>query len=506
MLIAPVNKTSSTLLDLYFTRALISPSTNLARALFISLNVYSIDCRDTELASYPGGITVYGGPILYLIGQALVLMTLIVWRESGGGVKNPFRRQPKALGDAESKLNPNDDVSVECARVQKSTDDGLRVLGISKSFKSNVAVEDVTFGVKRGEVFALLGPNGAGKSTTINIIRGELRPSRGDGDVQIEGLSIKQHRASARQKLGVCPQFDATDSMTVLEHLWFYAMMQGLDKVEHNVNEIIRVVGLQAYRTRLASKLSGGNKRKLSLGIALLGNPSVLILDEPSCGMDIAAKRQMWKLLESVKTDRSILLTTHSMEEADALSDRAGIVAQRMLAIGTSNHLRQSVGDLDHVHLVMKSAPHSTAAEMESVQAWLLNTFSDIVMQEDKPFRGQIRFSVPATTLSVTEKQKKKIEIVEDDEKTEAMRSGVDDVSPITRISNSATTTVLLALEHNKDRLGIACYSLNKTRFDDVFAKIVQRHDVLEEQERNARVDGRGKGKREWLRKLLKKQ
>merc|ERR1711977_756619 len=133
---------------------------------------------------------------------------------------------------------------------------------------------------------------------------------------------------------------DAMDQMTVVEHLQFYARVRGVPDVEHNVREVIRAVGLESFSSRMAAKLSGGNKRKLSLGIALIGNPTVLLLDEPSSGMDAAAKRVMWKTLAAVVPGRSLLLTTHSMEEADALADRAGIMAKRMLAMGTPDGLR----------------------------------------------------------------------------------------------------------------------------------------------------------------------
>src|ERR1700712_4130374 len=146
------------------------------------------------------------------------------------------------------------------------------------------------------------------------------------------------------------------DQMTVLEHLRFYARIRGVLEVEHNVDAVIKAVGLQAFTSRMAAKLSGGNKRKLSLAIALIGNPTVLLLDEPSSGMDAASKRVMWKTLASIVPGRSLVLTTHSMEEADALANRAGIMAGRMLALGTTEYLRRKHGDAYHVHIVHSQA------------------------------------------------------------------------------------------------------------------------------------------------------
>src|SRR6195952_5762525 len=180
------------------------------------------------------------------------------------------------------------------------------------------------------------------------------------------------------------------DQMTVLEHLRFYARIRGVLEVEHNVDAVIKAVGLQAFTSRMAAKLSGGNKRKLSLGIALIGNPTVLLLDEPSSGMDAAAKRVMWKTLAAVVPGRSLLLTTHSMEEADALADRAGIMAQRMLAMGTIDSLRRKHGDRFFVHLVLKSAPHTTNQEITNLRSWVLEQFPGAEI-EDKTYHGQIR-------------------------------------------------------------------------------------------------------------------
>ena len=110
---------------------------------------------------------------------------------------------------------------------------------------------------------------------------------------------------------------------------------------EHNVSQVIRSIGLEAFQTRMGKKLSGGNKRKLSLGIALIGNPTVLLLDEPSSAMDAASKPTMWKTLAQVQKGRSLVLTTHSMEEADVLASRVGILTEKMLAVGTNNDLQK---------------------------------------------------------------------------------------------------------------------------------------------------------------------
>ena len=182
-------------------------------------------------------------------------------------------------------IDEDEKIVEELNRVNTSND-CLRVIHVTKSFGKNTAVENLTFGIAKDEVFALLGPNGAGKSTTISLIRGDIQPSRNGGQIFVDDILVSKHRAQARSHLGVCPQFDAVDTLTVTEHLQFYARVRGVSDVEHNVRAVIRAVGLQNFTSRMAAQLSGGNKRKLSLAIALMGNPAVLLLDEPSSGMD----------------------------------------------------------------------------------------------------------------------------------------------------------------------------------------------------------------------------
>ncbi|RYP78661.1 hypothetical protein DL771_000328 [Monosporascus sp. 5C6A] len=453
---APVNIVEGALLIVHFVVSAVFPIGSVFRALFVALNIFSTACDGFQLSTEPGSITNYGGPVLYLIIQSILLFGFLLWYDSGMSA-TLFSRFKKPAKTADDGTISDEEVANELTRVTSSAQetDGLRVVHLTKSFGKNTAVDNVTFGVQRGEVFALLGPNGAGKSTTISLIRGDVRPSRNGGDVFVEDISISRHRAAARANLGVCPQFDAIDSMTVLEHLRFYARIRGIPDVEHNVQSVLRAVGLEAFSTRMAHALSGGNKRKLSLGIALMGNPSVVLLDEPSSGLDAAAKRIMWRTLGSVTPGRSILLTTHSMEEADALASRAGILAKRMLAIGSVDDLRHRFGDALHVHLVSRSAPHSPPEEMETLRAWVMETYpaADI---EKKTYHGQMRFSIPASAVTGS-----------------AGKGEAATGSPIGQL--------LIALEEHKEKLGIEHYSISPTTLDQVFLTIVGQHNVQEE-------------------------
>jgi len=440
----------------HFTIAIATPSGNLLRALLLSLNEFSITCEGQELISYPGAINAYGGPILYLILQAIGLFIFLVWYDSGyePAFLRRFSRKKKDPALTSSTAH-GDDVLAEVTRTE-STKAGLQVQHVIKSFDEVTAVEDITFSVSASECFALLGPNGAGKSTTISLIRGDIRPDH--GDVLVEGTSITHQRALARKQLGVCPQFDAMDNMTVAEHLRFYALARGVSDPSHNVDALIHAVNLGQYRDRLASKLSGGNKRKLSLAIALIGNPAVLLLDEPSSGMDAANKRFLWKTLADVTKGRSMLITTHSLEEADRLADKVGIMACRMLALGTSNELRDRFGSHLYVQAVLQGAPHVPEERTIQTKEWIERNIEG-VMVEERMWYGQLRFSIPVETCGLSR--------------------------------------VFQLLEDNKEELGLAYYSVSRATLDQVFLEVVHRHNVEEE------GADKPKTKRKWWRKLV---
>lgn len=495
MTYAPIEKIDSEIITMHFVIAVFSPIINLARAMFLTLNLFSVLCRGKKTVNYAGELKAYGGPILYLTLQCLFLFGLLLWWDSGFVL--PWTREKEPVADDEVLA----DVDDHCGDPTLSPSNmGLRVLHLDKHFGKFVAVEDVTFGVPQGEVFALLGPNGAGKSTTIGLIRGDMRPSSKHADVLINNVSIIRHRAKAQKHLGVCPQFDAMDQMTVVEQLRFYARVRGVSNPKHNVDEIIRAVGLQQYQNTLAAKLSGGNKRKLSLGIALMGNPSVVLLDEPSSGMDAAAKRVMWRTLASIVPGRSLVLTTHSMEEADALANRAGIISKKMLDMGTTDYLRHKYGNVHHVHIVHKDAPHTTDEDMKRIIDWISETLPTAKI-EQKTYHGQIRFTIPAApattqkSLSVyspppmsyedslrTHSRTPSDMPPESSEECKELSPEITAWTTSTTLANRTNSTLAVnptigtlfaILEQEKGRLGFENYSISQTSLDQVFLKIV---------------------------------
>lgn len=436
------SRQTSTLNIAYFTLATASPVVSLARALYLTVNVFGISCRDKKYASYPGAIDLYGGPILYLVLQSLVFFGILFWKESGSTLQ--LWRKRKAAGPGKDSIEL--EAPVEFASATKASD-GLRVMSLRKEFKKHLAVDNITFGIPRSECFALVGPNGAGKSTTISMIRGDAHPTGHDSEIFIEGVSAIQHRSKARSRLGVCPQIDPLDTLTVSEHLQFYAKIRGISDPLQNTEMIMKAVGLEPFANRIATRLSGGNKRKLSLGIAMVGNPSVIVLDEPSSGMDALSKRIMWRTLSSITPGRSLLLTTHSMEEADALATRAGIVASRMLAFGTTEELRSRYGNAYFVNLVHSHAPHTSAAEMHSMERWVKYEFPEATLDGWMGY-GQVKFEVPLRGSS----------------------------------GHSSLADIFGKLEEAKTGLDVQYYSVSMATLDQVFLDVVGRHVAMQEE------------------------
>eukprot|EP00656_Telonema_subtile_P024240 TRINITY_DN2621_c0_g2_i4.p1 TRINITY_DN2621_c0_g2~~TRINITY_DN2621_c0_g2_i4.p1 ORF type:complete len:323 (+),score=90.46 TRINITY_DN2621_c0_g2_i4:87-1055(+) len=221
-----------------------------------------------------------------------------------------------------------------------------RVYPARGSAPPKVAVQSLTLAIPAQECFGLLGVNGAGKTTTMNMLTGDVDPT--EGSIFLDGLDLSKHRQTVYKKLGYCPQFDALfDKLSVEEHLIMYGMVRGVPKRRQSavIEHLIAVMGLTEYRNKLAGSLSGGNKRKLCVSIALIGDPLIVFLDEPSTGMDPVSRRKMWEIIASTMERRSVILTTHSMEEAEALCSRIGVMVDgALVALGPAQHLKSVFG------------------------------------------------------------------------------------------------------------------------------------------------------------------
>lgn len=216
------------------------------------------------------------------------------------------------------------------------------------------AVQDVSFAIKRGEIFSLLGPNGAGKSTTISMLSGLLAPSK--GEATIDGHSITQNAKAVKQVIGVVPQEIALyDTISARENLVFWGKMYNLsgDKLQERVTAVLDIAGLTERADDKVETFSGGMKRRINIAVGLLHNPKVLYMDEPTVGIDPQSRR---RILDTVKElnqqGLTVLYTTHYMEEAEELSDRIGIIDHgKLIALGTQEELTATIGQYDTVQL-----------------------------------------------------------------------------------------------------------------------------------------------------------
>lgn len=217
----------------------------------------------------------------------------------------------------------------------------IQTQNLTKRFKDKVAVNSINLSVNQGELFALLGVNGAGKTTTIKMLSCLTSPT--SGDALLLGDSIISATQAVKEKINVSPQETAVArNLTVRENLELIARIYGSDKQNavRKAKEMIQAFRLEEVEKSKAKTLSGGMQRRLSIAMALISDPKILFLDEPTLGLDVIARRELWNVVEKLKGKITIILTTHYMEEAEALSDRIGIMAQgNIKAVGTLKEL-----------------------------------------------------------------------------------------------------------------------------------------------------------------------
>jgi ABC-2 type transport system ATP-binding protein len=230
----------------------------------------------------------------------------------------------------------------------------LEVTRLRKTFGSVVAVEEISFSVEKGEVFTIIGPNGAGKTTTLEMIEGLQKPDQ--GEIRINGMKWSQHGDQMKQVIGVQPQSSALfDHLNVYENLDVFASFY---KKSRSITEIMELINLTEHRKKRVSSLSGGQKQRLAVGLALVNDPELLFLDEPTTGLDPQARRNLWDIVLKLKEmGKTTILTTHYMEEADKLSDRVCIVDQgKVVAIDTPKKLIEQLSQEREVQLTLSSS------------------------------------------------------------------------------------------------------------------------------------------------------
>ena len=224
--------------------------------------------------------------------------------------------------------------------------DAIRIEGLTKRYRDVLAVDGLTLSVKEGELFSLLGVNGAGKTTAIKMLSCIAEPT--DGDAYLLGNSIRKDSAKVKADIAVSPQETAVaPGLTVRENLALISGVHGFskDKQTAKIEELTALLGLEEVISRKAGKLSGGWQRRLSIAMALISEPKILFLDEPTLGLDVIARSDLWDLIRSLKGKVTIILTTHYMEEAEALSDRIAIMKNgKLLVCDTSEQIKKMAG------------------------------------------------------------------------------------------------------------------------------------------------------------------
>lgn len=314
-----------------------------------------------------------------VVKHPLFLFQKSYWQGSGNVVTTSTGGKDKK-GEAE-------DLAAERARVYadnaKSGSPLIRLQDLRKDFmragKPFKAVDDVTFGINEKECFGLLGHNGAGKTTTINMLVGLFGPTA--GDAKIGDYSIASDMDYIYPMMGICSQHNVLwDTLTGAEHLRFYGRLKNLSgkTLERAVQAGLKSVDLVAFGNQMSKTYSGGMKRRLSVACSLIGSPQITYMDEPSTGLDPASRHNLWDVISASKGEKSVVLTTHSMEEADMLCDRIGIMSHGVLqCLGDSASLKQRYGA---GYTMIISSSDKSQASMDKILAFVQETMSSATL------------------------------------------------------------------------------------------------------------------------------
>ncbi|XP_078145249.1 phospholipid-transporting ATPase ABCA1b isoform X2 [Centroberyx gerrardi] len=376
---------------------------------------------------------------------------------------------------------------------------GVYIENLVKVYRhgKKLAVDGLTLGFYEGQITSFLGHNGAGKTTTMSILTGLFPPT--SGTAYIMGRDIRTELSAIRQSLGVCPQHNVLFSMlTVEEHIWFYARLKGLseEQVKGEIEQILRDTGLPHKRKSRTSTLSGGMQRKLSVALAFVGGSKVVILDEPTAGVDPYARRGIWDLLLNYRQGRTIILSTHHMDEADILGDRIAIISHgKLCCVGSSLYLKNQLGTGYYLTLVKKEPEPSLSscrnssstvsftkkeeecASVSSSDAGLgSENESEAATIENGPAASicDVPFVPPDVSLisSLILRHVPAARLVED------LGHELTYVLPYSAAKDGAFVQLFKDMDNKLPDLGISSYGVSDTTLEEIFLKVAEDNGV----------------------------
>ncbi|GLH06154.1 Multidrug resistance protein homolog 65 [Gryllus bimaculatus] len=366
--------------------------------------------------------------LLYLSFSWILYMAIVIILDMGM-FEWLWEKVLSRFGSGDTAVTGNDDVDGEVQRVGKNFKEGtkdvtpdLLVNNLKKKYgilPKPLAVKGVSFQVKPGECFGLLGVNGAGKTTTFKMLTGAVVPTH--GVASIAGYRSDEHRSQYLSQIGYCPQHDALiESLTANEVLKMYGSLRGVPKTKLNseVEHWINMMGLREYRNKKCGMYSGGNKRKLMTAMALIGNPPLVFLDEPTSGVDPLSRRNLWNsLIMLQKTGQSIVLTSHSMEECEALCNRLGImVGGQLKCMGNIPYLKNKYKQGSTIKIKLRAGGGEET--IEKAKQKMESAFSTIILKDSH--ETFLHYQVTDRNVSwgymfeTMETLKKESEIIED--------------------------------------------------------------------------------------------
>uniref|UniRef100_A0A669BGF6 P-type phospholipid transporter n=1 Tax=Oreochromis niloticus TaxID=8128 RepID=A0A669BGF6_ORENI len=360
---------------------------------------------------------------------------------------------------------------------------GVSIRNLVKIYKKGgkLAVNHLNLKFYEGQITSFLGHNGAGKTTTISVLTGLFPPT--SGTVYIKGMDIRHDMDLIRRTLGVCPQHNVLfDMLTVEEHVWFYGCMKGLSEAEvkAELDTLLEDVGLLHKRHEQTKNLSGGMQRKLSVAIAFVGGSKVVVLDEPTAGVDPYSRRGIWDLLLKYRKDRTIILSTHYMDEAELLGDRIAIISQgKLCCCGSPLFLKSQLGSGYYLTVVKREGlDTSTPSNFSISTSASSNKLPPLIKDSDSSLSEDTGLgSEDSTLLSLVQHHIPGARLVQ-----ESRREAVINL-PQTAAKDSSLAILLIALDQRLTELGISSYGLSDSTLEEIFLRVAEETGVDTEAE-----------------------